>query len=85
MPVLTPKVIMYMVEPSRYKYPLCISSTLLLYVAICNHAHKKLFPFVITHPHSLLSLPIPILCPQETHVSLPDRHVVKLPMLGLLP
>jgi hypothetical protein len=29
--VLTPKVIMYTVEPSGYKYPLCISSTLSLY------------------------------------------------------
>src|SRR5580693_5724517 len=30
-PVLTPKVIMYTVGPSGYKYPLCTSSTLSLY------------------------------------------------------
>jgi hypothetical protein len=31
MPVLTPKVIMYMVEPPGYKYALCTSSTPSLY------------------------------------------------------
>jgi hypothetical protein len=30
-PLLTPKVIMYTVGPPGYKYPLCTSSTLLLY------------------------------------------------------
>jgi hypothetical protein len=45
---------------------------------ICNHAHQKLFSFIITCPNLLLSLSIPIHHPQETHVNLFDWHVVKL-------
>jgi hypothetical protein len=39
-------------------------------VTIRNHAYQKLFPFVVTHPCSLLPLP-------PSRVS--TRHVIKLP------
>jgi hypothetical protein len=43
---------------------------------ICNHAHQKLFPFIIACPHSLLLLPI----------SPPSNwYVVKLPTSELSP
>jgi hypothetical protein len=38
---------------------------------IHNHAHQKLFPFLIAHPHSLLLLP----------TFLPfNQYVIKLPL-----
>jgi hypothetical protein len=44
---------------------------------ICDHAHQKLFPNIITHPCSLL-LPVPIHHMQETPLLLSDLHVIKL-------
>jgi hypothetical protein len=38
---------------------------------ICNHAHQKLFPFIVTGPHLLLLSPFP----------LHDQYIVKLPLL----
>jgi hypothetical protein len=52
---------------------------LIIVVMICNYAYQKLFPFIIACPHSLLLLPIPIFCPQETPLYPHDQYVVKLP------
>jgi hypothetical protein len=38
-------------------------------VTICNHAYQKLFPFIVTHPSSLLPLPL---------TRIYDQYVVKL-------
>jgi hypothetical protein len=43
---------------------------------ICNHASQKLFPFIVTRPSSLLSLP-------STRIH--DRYIVKLHPSGLSP
>jgi hypothetical protein len=55
------------------------------YVMIhCNYAHSKLFS-IVTHPHSLLRLPIPILHPQETILRIFIQYDVKLACSGLSP
>jgi hypothetical protein len=57
---------------------------------ICNHAHQKLFSFIITCPHSLL-LPTPPLLDQHViklHCPIlrpTDQYIVKLQTVGLLP
>jgi hypothetical protein len=43
-----------------------------------NHAHQKLFPLIITHPCSLLLLPIPLHNMQETPLILSNLHIIKL-------
>jgi hypothetical protein len=58
----------------------CRSATLsiwnvLVLVMIHNHAHQKLFLFIIACPHSLL------LPPSLLH----DQYVIKLPTTGLSP
>jgi hypothetical protein len=56
-------------------------------VTICNHAYQKLFPFIITRPSSLLSLPLTriynwhVVKLHNSRSSINDRYVVKLQSL----